>query len=140
MSDPISWMIQHREAVKAVWDESGESLKGSFDLMCARIPAVSQVMKVNTWRVIVRPVMMATAAMQEEIDALQKENARLRSDPLPDDPAPEHIDGWKIRKAGKYWRAAKRVAGSVRTVYLGKRFDLLSAKEKIRAKERALAG
>jgi hypothetical protein len=48
------------------------------------------------------------------------------------------IDGWNLQQSGGYWRAFRRIAGKMQSVYIGKTIDIQSARQKIAKKEKAL--
>ena len=138
--NPIQFMIENREAILSAPKEGGGSPSRLWDRLKAFIPEIEAAMAFNTFKQYVG----AFLVMADELDkvtqrlhAAEQEVTSLRGYQSME-PA-QSIDGWNVQ-LGKdhYFRLFKKVRGRVRSIYLGRIYDVDKARARIRAKEEEL--
>jgi hypothetical protein len=162
---PVQFLLEHRDAVLSAFEGSG---KKTWSTLSIQLPEITNVMALNSFRVLIRPFVETCRFFDDrlnklniKIDELNKTvnglneklntehelNIRLNIfDGLNSELNIEaeqvkqklNIAGWTVAKSGGYFRAFKKIKGRVYGVHLGR--NLANAEAKIDAKRLQIQG
>ena len=138
--NPIQFMIENREALFSAHKEVGGSPSKLWDRLKASVPEIEQSMAFNTFKQYVGAFFVMAAKLDEvtqRLHELEREVSLLRGYETRE--RAQNIDGWNVQ-LGKdhYFRLFKKVRGRLRSVYLGRIYDVDKARALIHAKEEEL--
>jgi hypothetical protein len=74
---PISFLVEHYQAVYQAYREAEGRLKGAWGLLCERLPEIEQAMKLNIFKVHV-PVVVAMIDALPSVSEVRQLQFRIR--------------------------------------------------------------
>jgi len=141
---PFQILMKYREVILPIHQEQG-SIPKTYKKLLNILPEIKTI-KFNTFKQYMPRLIEIAGQLNEETKVLNQEKEKLeqalkdiekKNDHLDEIQLGEKIkvDGWNVVQ-GKdgYFRANRKIKGKVISVYLGKRFNEMKAKEKIRIK------
>ncbi|MBF0528817.1 MAG: hypothetical protein HQK55_06020 [Deltaproteobacteria bacterium] len=153
MAKPIDFILEHWQAIKAEFDRQG-NVATTYRTMLHSLPGLDQIAEatfkqyVNVVLAVVERInkdkqyeleavkqelnnAMSRIAELEEIVSNSKLNIVKQNEAKPADGHLQKIGSWQVILSGGYYRAFRKIEGTVHAVYIGKNFNLDAAKQKI---------
>lgn len=132
MTDITETLVENRKEIVSALT-NGTNRKDAWRELQEKFPGI------GTWNAF-RPKLPLFLAFCKKIDEVEAkaEQGRETDKHVKHNVKHTKIDGWNVVESGGYFRAFRRLNGKLQGVYIGKVFDEEKARERIRAKEKAL--